>query len=484
MKLNRLFSVVIVLALMLALVPTAFAQGPAGTWVSGIACQNLDDVNNAAITLSFYPEGSGTSVLDYNDNIPAGSSKNYYTPSSPPGLPTTFLGSVIVTSSTPLACNINTQTTGNGTSSNPFRMATASGFDNNETGTTMYVPQVEKLLAGSWSTYIAVQNASTSSVNVSVTYRDRFGAAIPAATENATIPAFSNNVFYQTDNANLPSGFLGAATVTGTGNIAVVVNMYNSGTNYSNSQFQSYDGFASGNITLLVPRFVRRFYGYNGGMSIQNIGTNPTTVTISFTFAGATYTYTSPTIQAGAALALYSTNISQLAPVDSLPMGQRFGSAVITSNAGEPIIAIVNEDNRGDPADNNGSAVPIERISQGNTYNAFLNGAQTTTIFFAQVTAGAGGKFSGGFQVANTTGTATTCTATFNKQVGLTYNFSLAAAGSASIYAPNVPGIVQPYNASVTVVCGQSVVGIANQAVILGTGLVGDSATGSNGLNR
>jgi len=484
MKLNRIFSLVIVLALMLALVPVASAQGPAGTWVSGIACQNLDDVNDATITLSFYPEGSGTSVLDYDDTIPAGTSKNYYTPSSPPGLPTTFLGSVIVTSSTPLACNINTQTTGNGTSGSPFRMAAASGFDNTETGMTMYSPQVMKLFSSTWSSYIAVQNATTSSVDVTVTYRDRYGVAVPAATETATIPAFSNNVFYQTENAGLPTGFLGAATVTGTGKIAVVTNFYNAGTVSSNSQFQSYDGFADGTTKLLVPRFVRRFYGFNGGMSIQNIGANPTTVTIVFTFAGTNYTYHSPSIQPGAALALYATNIAELTAVDALPMGQRFGSAVITSDASQKIIAIVNEDNRGLAADNNGSAVPVERISQGNTYNAFPDGAQTDTIFFAQVTAGASAKFSGGFQVANTTSTPTTCTATFNKQAGLTYTFNLVAYGSASVYAPNVPGIVSGYNGSVTVVCGQPVVGIANLSAILGTGLVGDSSTGTNGLNR
>ncbi len=92
MKLNRIFSLVIVLAMMLALVPAASAQGPSGTWVSGIACQNLDDVNDAAITLHFYPEGSGASVLDYDATIAAGASVNFYTPSSPPGLPATFLG--------------------------------------------------------------------------------------------------------------------------------------------------------------------------------------------------------------------------------------------------------------------------------------------------------------------------------------------------------------------------------------------------------
>jgi hypothetical protein len=481
MKLNRIFTLVVVVAMMLVLVPAASAQGPTGTWVSGIACQNLDDANAAAITLHFYPEGSGTSALDYDDTIAAGKSKNYYTPSSPPGLPSTFLGSVMVESSTPLACNVNTQTTGTGTPTNPFRIGTSAGFADGETSTTMYVPQVMKTLAGTWSSYIAVQNATAADVDVTVSYVNKSGAPV-AADETATIPGYSNKVFYQEENASLPANFIGAATVEGTGNIAVVTNLYNAGTSSSNAQLLSYDGFANGETTLLVPRFVRRFYGYNSGMSIQNLGTNPTTVTIDFTFAGATYSYTTAQIQPGAALPLYATDIAVLLPVDSLAMGKRFGSAVLTST--EPIIAIVNEDNRGNAADNNGDPVPVERISQGITYNAFLDGSQTTTVFFAQIVAGAGGIFSGGFQVANTTATAATCTATFNAQAGLTYDFTLAANSSTSVFAPNVLGIVQPYNASVTVVCSQPIVGISNLADIVGSGLVGDSFTCTNGLNR
>ena len=483
MKLNRVFSLVIVLALVLALAPAASAQGPLGTWVSGIACQNLDNANAALITLHFYPEGSGTAALDYDDTIPAGASKNYYTPSSPPGLPATFLGSVMVESSTPLACNVNTQTTGTGTSTSPYRIGTSAGFADSETGLKMYAPQVMKLLGGAWSSYIAVQNATAAEITVNLSYRDRFGAAVPAADESDTIPGYSNHVFYQADNAGLANGFIGAATIVATGNIAVVTNFYNAGTDNTNAQLHSYNGFSSGSDTLLVPRFVRKFYGYNGGMSIQNIGAAPTTVSIDFTFAGNTYTYDSPAIQPGAALALYSKDMPELAPVDGLPIGQRFGSAVITSS-GEDIIAIINEDNRGLAGDNNGSAVPAERVGQGNTYNAILDGAQTVTIFFPQIVARASNIFSGGFQVANTTGTSSPCTATFNAQAGLDFDFTLGAFGSASIYAENVPGIVTPYNGSVTVVCSQAIVGISNLAAFPGSGKLGDSLSGGNGLNR
>jgi hypothetical protein len=482
MKYIRVFSIVIVLVSMLAIVPAASAGSPAGSWVSGITCQNLDNTNAASIHLMFYPEGSGTLVLDYADTIPAGGSKNYYTPSSPPGLPSSFLGSAVVSSDFQLACNINTQTTGTGTSSDPYRIATSSGFADTQTGTVMYAPQVEKAFSG-WNSYIAVQNAGANTVTVNLSYIDRYGVAV-SANETADIPGYSNKVFYQSDNTNLPANFLGAAKIVGTSEIAVIVNFYNAGTNSGTSQFHSYNGFAKGSTQLLIPRFVRRFSGYNGGLTVQNIGTNPTTVTIDFTFAGNTYTYHSPTIQAGAALPLYATNIAELAPVDSLPIQNRFGSAVITS-AGEPIIAIVNEDNRGNPADNNNNAVPVERVGQGNSYNAFLNDSSITkTVFFPQVPARAGGIFSGGFQVANTSGNATTCTATFNAQAGLTKTFDLAAHGSASIYAENVAGITLPYNSSVTVVCGENVIGISNLAAYPGSGKLGDSLTANDGVNR
>jgi hypothetical protein len=485
MKLARIISIITVLALLLALVPAAAAQGPAGDWVSGIACQNLDDVNDAAVTLSFYAEGSAASSLDYDDTIPAGGSKNYYTPNLT-DLDPGFLGSVVIQSSTPLACNVNTQTTGTGTAEAPYRIGTSAGFSDAEAGTTMYAPQVLKNLAG-WYSYISVQNTSDQDVTVEVTYKDRYGADVPAATETATIPGYSNNVFYSEENAGLVDGFLGAATIAATSpdttKLAVTVNFYNSGADAGTSQLHSYNGFAAGAETLYIPRLVRRFYGYNGGLSIQNVGSVATTVTIDFTFAGTTYTHNSASIAPGAAFAVYATNIPEIAAVDSLPINQRFGSAVVTvDEPGALIVAIVNEDNRGDAADNDGNPVPTERVGQGSSYNAIAAGTETADMFFAQIVRNAGGIFSGGFQVANVTNTAGGCTATFVG--GVTYDFDLGALGSASVYAPNVPGLADGYNASVSIACDVDIVGISNLAAAPGSGRVGDSFTQGNGLNK
>lgn len=490
MKSVRTLSVIIILSLILALVPSAFAAAPPGNWVSGISCQNLT-ASQANITLSFYEEGNATPVLEYTDPtpIPANGSRNYFTPSSPPGVPDGFLGSVVVSSTAELACNVNTQTSSTGTQSDPYRIGTSSGFsddgdatvESGEPAGTMYAPQVMKNLAGTWSSYIAVQNTTGSDVSVEVSYKDRFGVDVPAATESMSIPGNSNHVFYQTDNASLPNGFLGAATVASSGGekLAVTVNFYNSASSYTTAQFHSYNGLSVGANELLVPRVVRSFYGYNSGVSIQNVGGGPTTVSIAFNFAGTTYNYNSPTINAGAALALYLPDVAALNPVDAIPVNNRFGSATIAAAAGGEIVAIVNEDNRG------GTGIPAERVGQGTTYNAIPSGAETNVVLLPQVPRKAGGIFSGGFQVSNTTGTAGTCDIVYNSDTDANQNdVPLPANGSISIYAPNVTNLNDGYNASVTVTCTQPAVGISNLAVEPGSGRFGDSFTQNNAINQ
>jgi hypothetical protein len=478
-KFSRLIAVALFMVLVLAFSRAAFAQGPAGPWASGIACVNLDTTTQASISISFYPELSGTAALTYNDTIPAGGSKNYFTPSSPPGLPAGFMGSAVVSSNTPVACNVNTQKQSTGTSADPYRIGTSAGVSNEGAGPTVYAPQVMKNLAG-WSSYVAVQNTSNAQVTVNVTYRDAAGNLVAAANESATIPAQSSKVFYQGANAGLPNNFIGAATFSATGGeLAAVVNFYNSGNDAGTSQLHSYNGFTGGANKLFVPRVVRNFYGYNGGLSIQNIGAASTTVQITFNFAGNSYVYTSGTIAPGAALPLYAPNLAALAPVDALPEGQRFGSAIIEVLSGGPIVAIINEDNRGGPG------VPAERIGQGSSYNAIAEGTQTGTMFFAQVARHAGGIFSGGFQISNTTGTAATCNIVYVAAAAANEsNVTLPANGSLARYAPNVPNLPDGYNAAARVTCTQPIVGISNLAVNPGSGRFGDSFTQANGLNQ
>ena len=487
---NRFKSVSLLLAvaLLLATVGVVAAQGPSGTYGSGITCTNLGTAA-ANISVTFYVADTGAVALTYTDPtpVPVGASKNYFTPSTPPGLPSGFLGSAVVSSDQPMSCNVNTQIvgTGVGTTSNPARAGSSSGVGSADASSSIFAPQVMKTLAGTYNSYVAVQNTESTAQTVYVNYVSSAGVAVPAARESFTIPAQASHVFYQASNASLPAGFIGGATITSTGKIAGVVNFYNNGATVAKTQFNSYTAFPSGSNTVLAPRFVRNFYGYNGGLTIQNVGAASTSVTITFSFAGVPYVMNTGPIAAGATYAPYAPNIAVLAPVDALPVGQRTGSIVLQAAAGGSIVAIVNEDNRGtcNAAPGCGT-IPPTQIGFSGSYNAMPDSAKTSTVFFIQVPRKAGGFISGGFQFANTTGTATTCDVTFPSAPAANQT-GVALAGNASLsyFAPNVLNLPDGFNSSVKVTCGQPIVGISNFSA-RSTTYWGDSFVVANGLNQ
>jgi len=481
-KINLLLMIVIVACLLFSSSQTVLAGPPPGSWASGIACQNLNQTEVANLELNFYQEGNASAVLTYTDSIAAGGSKGWYTPDIT-NLASAFIGSVVISSNTELSCNVNTTYGGQlGTLASPYRIGTSSGFSDLQTSPTLYAPQVEKNFAGGWNSYIAIQNSSLSDVTVDITYSNRNGAAVPAADESYTIHGQTNKVVYQNDNAGIPDGFLGSAKVTatdGTTKLAAVVNFYNNGSASTSSQFLSYNAMSSGGEKLFVPYLVRNYAGYNGGLSIQNIGTVATSVTITFVFGTHTYTYNSASIPIGSALALYTPDVDVLDPVDALPSNQRAGSATIEADtAGAEIVAIVNQSNFGGPG------IPLERIGQGAAYNAVVNGTQANNVFLPQIPRRAGGIFSGGFQITNTTNVAGTCTLTYAGVAAATEtDVPLPANGVISRYGPSVTNLPDGFNKGVTVECTQPVVAIANLAADPGTGKVGDSFTQSNAIN-
>jgi hypothetical protein len=385
-----------------------------------------------------------------------------------------------------MSCNVNTQIvgTGVGTTGNPARAGSSSGVGSADASTSIFAPQVMKALAGTYNSYVAVQNTESTAQTVYVNYASNTGVSYPAARESFTIPAQASHVFYQESNASLPAGFIGGATITSTGKIAGVVNFYNNGATAAKTQFNSYTAFSGGSNLVLAPRFVRNFYGYNGGLTIQNVGAAATSVTITFSFAGVPYVMNTGSIAPGATFAPYAPNIAVLAPVDALPVGSRFGSIVMQAAAGGSIVAIVNEDNRGTCNAASCPAIPASQVGFSGSYNAMPDSAKTSTVFFIQVPRKAGGFISGGFQFANTTATATTCDVTFPSaaaanQTGVT----LAANGSLSYFAPNVANLPDGFNSSVKVTCGQPIVGISNFSARSNT-YWGDSFVVANGLNQ
>lgn len=475
--------VLIFVSICLSFVSPVRAQGPSGDWISEIACQNLDTETPANVTLTFYSQGQSEAATSYDDVIPAGGSKLYA--SADLGLPDNFLGSVVVDSSQSVVCAVNTMKQGDGSSDSPYRIASSSGADERGSAGTMYAPQVMKEYTG-WNSYFSVQNTSDAAVSVEVTYKNRAGEDVAEATETATIPAYSNAMFDQATNDGLPSEFIGSAKVSviepAEGKIAMVVNFYNDGSDSETSQFHSYNGFGSGVGQLYIPRVVRLFYGYNSGVTVQNVGEVETSVTIRFYFGGEDYTYSSDPIAPSAAEVLYLPDVTVLEPVDDLIVNYRFGNAFVeVDDPDGEIVAIVNEDNRGNTDHNDGNEIPPERIGQGSTYSAIPVGAENKQLYFPQVPAKADDVFSGGFYISNVTDQEGVCDITFYQVPEATINdVTIAANGSLSYYAPNIANLPSGFNGGVRANCTVEVIGIHNFAAEPESGKVGDSFTQNN----
>jgi len=450
---------------------TVNAQGPNGDWTSNISCQN-QSYADAVFTLVFYEKDSGAQTVLATETISAGMSRNFVISSLPDG----SIGSVIVNSSAPVTCASDHSKNATGTLSNPYRFAASKGFNTDEVGPTMYVSQVEKDF-WDWNSYIAIQNTTSVETNVTVTFVNRDGTTYPE--ETFTIPGNGNHIVYLEDIANLPSQFIGGATISstdGTTPLAVTAVFYNSGGSSSTSQIHAYNGATTGSDVIYAPYLVRNYYGYQSGLSIQNVGDAETSFKITFTFNNTDFVYQHPVaLQPGEIKDFYLPNVTELRPVDSFSVNLRYGKAVIeaTDVGGNPnsagsLIANINQDNRG------GASIPAERAGQGATYSAFLSTAGSQTVYIAKIMRNVGG-FSSGFHISNFTDSDGICSVYFVDDPDANFTQPINANSYITKYAPDITNLNDGYNAGAIIECTVDVFAIVNAAVNPNAGRYGDS---------
>jgi len=434
------------------------AEGPVGTWVSGIQVQNQSSTT-ANITIEFrWAQNSskpGQLAFTITDTIAGNQSKVYYLPSIT-GFPEDFVGSAVVSSDQPVAAILNTSKTAAGTETDPKRIGAASGVL--DPATTVYAPYLRKNYSGR-NSYIAVQNTSTETAVVGITYRDHTGAEVAAAHETAVLSPTTTKIFYQDSNAGLPNEFHGSAVISGTQPVAVVVNNANDGTSWDKSQFESYNGLNQSATKLWVPKITANYSGYNTGLTIQNVGSSPATMQLVSTYGN----LTSPAIQPGAAWSVYLPT--------SFPSASTSGSATITSD--QPVVGVVSENK--------------QSKGYGVVWSATPDGTGTVTVLFPKFDRNYSG-YNGGIQIQNIGTAATTMQATFSfpglTDVSITSG-SIAAGNSWSVYGPSVAGLSEGFHGSVTVVSlgGQPIAGIYTSKND-GATAMGDYYSAYNGIQK
>ena len=328
----------------------------------------------------------------------------------------------------------------------------------------MYAPFLRKNYYNR-NSYIAIQNTSTETATIAVNYTDHNGVALPSARQTAQVPPYTTKIFYQNDNASLPAAFHGSAVITGTAPLAVIVNDANSGTSLSESGFESYNGFAAGATKVYLPKLTVNYYNYQSGVQIQNTGTAPATMTITYNYGGITATKTSPLIQPGRAWAAYLAN----KPASGLPEAMNgSGSAVVTSL--QPMVAVVSERNE---------SFGFEAITSGVTEDD-----STSIVLFPKFDSQYY-DYDGGIQIQNLGTTSTTLTATFSMQgrPDVQKTSPLIAPGSSDRWhGPNV-GLGSGFVGAVVVTSSNSQK-IAGVYTSRNTVLRGDTYSAYNGIAK
>lgn len=490
---KRFYNFLMITILLFSITPNfaVQAQAPSGEWISSFSCLNQDLDNPASITITFYQEGESTASLTYSDVIEAGKSKNYYTPTDPPGVPESFQGSVVVSSSAPLSCSTQNYNTNIGTQASPFRLGASGGFDSNSASPVVYLSQLQKNfnsgIYGVYQSYIAIQNTSTASVFVDIEYTDRKLGSIPTANQTITIPGQSTEVVYLFENALLPDNFLGSAKISskdGLTPLAVQASIYNDATSYKKAQFGFYNGTPSGESKLYVPYIMRKFYDFNGGITVVNVGTEATSFKIVYSIGRTVvreYIYQHPTlVQPGQLVAFYMPNVAVLNPVDRLTMSERAGSAIIyaTDLAGNPttgkLVANANFRNDGnDPANPNFGG-------QSATFNAVGDGQKSMVMYIPNIQNQVGtAKFTSGVTVVNTTASPGTCSYKFVNAPSVVWEQPLPGNGIYAVLVSNITGLDVGYSAGLIIECDVEAISIVNLRANA-SGFWGDSATSSN----
>lgn len=341
----------ILILLAFALVPAAMAYP--SSYDSSIQVQNLSDSSPATIELTFYNQ-DGTIDTQVTDTVGAGRSNTYFPIQASSG----FNGSVVISSDQSIAAIVNV------VADNITFGASYGGFDTGAQSVSL--PLIMKNNSG-FSTWFNVQNTDTANdTTVTVNY------AGTACSETKTVKAGSAQTFDQSTNSCLPGTYVGAATATAAPGGSIVATAVEVG----DTTLFAYNGFAAGGANNpVVPLVNANNSGYITGIQIQNVGNTDTSVTITYTPAGAgngTACFETKNVPDGESrtFALYAfTFTGDPQPgTDNCAQNARFvGSASVTTNStSQPLVGIVNQLNLG--------------ASKGSSYNAFNPTTATGTV--------------------------------------------------------------------------------------------------------
>ena len=347
---------------------------------TSITVQNVGNTS-ATVNISYVPGIAGNPATEPPFSLAPGASKTIFQKdntalgSGAPG----FVGSATITATGNIVATVLQEGNGQLLAYNSFLAGTGSP--------TAALPLV---LGNNFGAYTGIQvlNAGTLPTTVTIDFAPNTvtaptGGLTPCTTppqrQLSINPNQTGTLIQDAGTGNPPFDpffngciYIGGATVTSNNNqtLFVIVNQVNSGS----KDASSYAGFnpTTATDTVLAPLVAANNFGTFSGVQVQNIGTTPTSVTITYgpnTFTGTpppgftlcstpTSRTTTVPVQPGASFTFLQTYIAgQQAGLSPIGSDSQFesctyvGSATIKADAGGKIVAIVNQISTG-PASN------------------------------------------------------------------------------------------------------------------------------------
>jgi len=227
-----------------------------------------------------------------------------------------------------------------------FVMSTR-GFAPSDADNTLGAPIIKNDYYGR-TTGLQIQNADTTDAQVSVVFKGTDGpcAGTTYTGTSVTLQPGKSVTYHPARNnmGGFPSGCFGSAVVTSVGGKVVGTVSESGGTPPKKTVYGAF-GKTSATTKVALPLVKEEFYGKTTGVAIANLGNVETTVTAVYNVQGGSpITLTPQTIPSGGSIALVQVNRNpgKYGAAASGLFGKN-SAVVVTSNNGQPIVAIAQE---------------------------------------------------------------------------------------------------------------------------------------------
>jgi hypothetical protein len=184
-----------------------------------------------------------------------------------------------------------------------------------------------------WVSGAQVVNMAPGTITVNATIYQR-NSAVTIGLGSRTLQPNESYTYYLPAISELPDDFVGSGAFTATGPISVVVQEINEGRGAG----MAYSGFGGGTPNVSVPVIYKDWSAWDSGIQVQNLGSADAVVNVTYHLAGGQNVVEAVLITAGNSETFYQ-------PANPNLTAGTIGGATLTSNGGQPIVAIVNQVN-------------------------------------------------------------------------------------------------------------------------------------------